>query len=260
MRESNFHFPAQNKACVCITSALYDRRGPSLTSSLQPGIMLNLYTPCAAIDSTAPLPLISTLTHLSLLTSTHPPIREILCADGGLERLIHILRDVGKKMREQRDVLRREAKELAAGAAGGASYAASTSAGSGSGLSTKGWGWGGESNSGGGEKRKKRHGKEKEWDPPTSAAHELRLEETKPADPAPAPTCPFKPFTLHRRPLPPPSLAAAAPAPTVDGVAEVGPVTSGVGLTKEQKHTLWTWSLAFQCVVNIGVRGSEGVR
>lgn len=27
MRESNYAFPAQNKACVCITSQLYDRRG-----------------------------------------------------------------------------------------------------------------------------------------------------------------------------------------------------------------------------------------
>ena len=38
MRESNFAFPAQNKACVCITSQLYDRRGafcPFLFSSLQ---------------------------------------------------------------------------------------------------------------------------------------------------------------------------------------------------------------------------------
>jgi hypothetical protein len=27
MREANFAFPAQNRACVCITSQLYDRRG-----------------------------------------------------------------------------------------------------------------------------------------------------------------------------------------------------------------------------------------
>ncbi|ORY82999.1 hypothetical protein BCR35DRAFT_303673 [Leucosporidium creatinivorum] len=31
MRESNFNLPAQNRACVCISQALYDRRGePSL--------------------------------------------------------------------------------------------------------------------------------------------------------------------------------------------------------------------------------------
>jgi len=27
MRESNFAFPAQNRAAVCISSQLYDRRG-----------------------------------------------------------------------------------------------------------------------------------------------------------------------------------------------------------------------------------------
>lgn len=29
MREANANFPTQNRACVCITSALYDRRGES---------------------------------------------------------------------------------------------------------------------------------------------------------------------------------------------------------------------------------------
>lgn len=71
MREPNFSFPAQNKAAVCITSALYDRR---------------------ALDCTAILPLINSLTHLSYLTSTSPRIREILVLDGGLERLVHILK------------------------------------------------------------------------------------------------------------------------------------------------------------------------
>jgi hypothetical protein len=32
MRESNFAFPAQNRACVCITAQLYDRRGVYLIS------------------------------------------------------------------------------------------------------------------------------------------------------------------------------------------------------------------------------------
>ncbi|KAG2171672.1 hypothetical protein INT43_008052 [Umbelopsis isabellina] len=71
MREPNFSFPSQNKAAVCITSALYDRR---------------------ALDCTAILPLINSLTHLSYLTSTSPRIREILVLDGGLERLVHILK------------------------------------------------------------------------------------------------------------------------------------------------------------------------
>ncbi|KAF9446068.1 hypothetical protein P691DRAFT_777117 [Macrolepiota fuliginosa MF-IS2] len=72
MRESNFAFPAQNKACVCITSQLYDRR---------------------ALDTTAPLPLFNSLTHLTYLTSTSPRIREIMTMDGGLERLVKILHD-----------------------------------------------------------------------------------------------------------------------------------------------------------------------
>lgn len=72
MRESNFAFPAQNRACVCITSQLYDRR---------------------ALDTTSPLPLVNSLTHLTYLTATSPRIREILTCDGGLERLVRLLRD-----------------------------------------------------------------------------------------------------------------------------------------------------------------------
>ncbi|KAJ1849893.1 hypothetical protein LPJ70_000172 [Coemansia sp. RSA 2708] len=71
MRESNFHFPAANKACVSITSALYDRR---------------------ALDCTADLPLVNSLSHLNYLTSSSARIREILTTDGGLERLVRILR------------------------------------------------------------------------------------------------------------------------------------------------------------------------
>ncbi|KAI0701228.1 hypothetical protein BC835DRAFT_1501882 [Cytidiella melzeri] len=72
MRESNFAFPAQNRACVCITSQLYDRR---------------------ALDTNAPLPLYNSLSHLTYLTSTSPRIREIMTMDGGLERLVRILHD-----------------------------------------------------------------------------------------------------------------------------------------------------------------------
>ncbi|SPO25895.1 related to SamB protein [Ustilago trichophora] len=75
MRESNFCNPAQNKASVCISSAVYDRR---------------------AIDCTATLPLINSLNHLAYLTSTSPRIREMVTLDGGLERLIRILRTVPK--------------------------------------------------------------------------------------------------------------------------------------------------------------------
>ncbi|KAJ2337685.1 hypothetical protein GGI00_000048 [Coemansia sp. RSA 2681] len=71
MRESNFHFPSANKACVSITSALYDRR---------------------ALDCTADLSLVNSLSHLNFLTSSSARIREILTTDGGLERLVRILR------------------------------------------------------------------------------------------------------------------------------------------------------------------------
>ncbi|KZT06101.1 uncharacterized protein LAESUDRAFT_743562 [Laetiporus sulphureus 93-53] len=72
MRESNFAFPVQNRACVCISSQLYDRR---------------------ALDTNSPLPLFNSLTHLTYLTSTSPRIREIMTMDGGLERLVRILHD-----------------------------------------------------------------------------------------------------------------------------------------------------------------------
>lgn len=72
MRQSNVCSPAQNQACLLITSRLYDRRG---------------------LDCTAPLPLFNSLAHLVHLTATSPKIREILTRDGGLERLVRILRD-----------------------------------------------------------------------------------------------------------------------------------------------------------------------
>ncbi|KAJ2964547.1 hypothetical protein NQZ79_g513 [Umbelopsis isabellina] len=74
MREPNFSLPAQNRAAVVITSTLYDRR---------------------ALDCTALLPLINSLTHLTYMTSTSPRIREILVLDGGLERLVRILQSAG---------------------------------------------------------------------------------------------------------------------------------------------------------------------
>jgi hypothetical protein len=47
----------------------------------------------AGLDCTAPLPLFNSLAHLVHLTATSPKIREILTRDGGLERLVRILRD-----------------------------------------------------------------------------------------------------------------------------------------------------------------------
>ena len=90
MREANFAFPAQNRACVCISSQLYDRRGllfPFLPIFFLISILL------VALDTTSPLPLFNSLHHLTYLTSTSPRIREIMTMDGGLERLVRILHD-----------------------------------------------------------------------------------------------------------------------------------------------------------------------
>ncbi|KAJ9129522.1 MYND-type zinc finger protein samB [Coniochaeta hoffmannii] len=71
MREVNFSIPNVNKASVGITTALYDRR---------------------ALDCTATLPLINSLNHLAYLTTSSARIRDILTIDGGIERLVCILK------------------------------------------------------------------------------------------------------------------------------------------------------------------------
>ena len=72
MREVNFNIPNVNRASVGITAALYDRR---------------------ALDSTSTLPLINSLNHLAYLTTSSARIRDILTVDGGIERLICILKE-----------------------------------------------------------------------------------------------------------------------------------------------------------------------
>src|ERR1044072_3904694 len=72
MREVNFSIPNANKASVSITTALYDRR---------------------ALDCTSTLPLINSLNHLAYLTTSSARIRDILTVDGGIERLICILKE-----------------------------------------------------------------------------------------------------------------------------------------------------------------------
>lgn len=72
MREVNFSIPNANKASVGITAALYDRR---------------------ALDSTSTLPLINSLNHLAYLTTSSARIRDILTVDGGIERLVCILKE-----------------------------------------------------------------------------------------------------------------------------------------------------------------------
>ena len=72
MREVNFSIPNVNKASVHITTTLYDRR---------------------ALDCTATLPLINSLNHLAYLTTSSARIRDILTVDGGVERLVSILKE-----------------------------------------------------------------------------------------------------------------------------------------------------------------------
>ncbi|KAF9135233.1 hypothetical protein BGX30_011607 [Mortierella sp. GBA39] len=72
MREPNFSFPGQNRAAICITSSIYDRR---------------------ALDCTDYIPIINTLTNLAYLTGSTPTIREYITRDGGLERLVTILKN-----------------------------------------------------------------------------------------------------------------------------------------------------------------------
>ncbi|KAF2863121.1 hypothetical protein K470DRAFT_255249 [Piedraia hortae CBS 480.64] len=72
MREANFSFPNANKASVGITTALYDRR---------------------ALDCTSTLPLINSLNNLAYLTTSSGRIRDILTVDGGVERLVCILKE-----------------------------------------------------------------------------------------------------------------------------------------------------------------------
>jgi hypothetical protein len=71
MREVNFSIPNVNRASVGITTALYDRR---------------------ALDCTSTLPLINSLNHLAYLTTSSARIRDILTVDGGIERLVCILK------------------------------------------------------------------------------------------------------------------------------------------------------------------------
>ncbi|KXT10622.1 hypothetical protein AC579_6629 [Pseudocercospora musae] len=72
MRQVNFSIPNANKASVGITTALYDRR---------------------ALDCTSTLPLINSLNNLAYLTTSSGRIRDILTVDGGIERLVCILKE-----------------------------------------------------------------------------------------------------------------------------------------------------------------------
>ncbi|PLW21308.1 hypothetical protein PCANC_05057 [Puccinia coronata f. sp. avenae] len=234
MRESNFYFPAHNKASVSITSALYDRR---------------------AIDATSPLPLLSTLTHLSYLTSTSPRIREILCSDGGLERLISILRSTGRRMREERRALQLQYSptqplELTHHISTTQSHPSHTAlASSSSSL---------QQNHSTHSQNSIRVSPFRPFLAPTINTHSTSNPSLSGQHLTLQPPIVTNHLTNIPTPFPPQPLAPQPPALSTQPLASHQIAT--LGLTKEQKQLLWTWSLSFQCVVNIGVRGTESIR
>ncbi|GAA5882963.1 hypothetical protein JCM16303_006763 [Sporobolomyces ruberrimus] len=186
MRESNFGFPSHNRACVCISASLYDRR---------------------ALDApAASLPLVNSLTHLSYLTATSARIRESLSSDGGLERLVRILQNCANPTAQP--TLLRDVK------------------GKGPALP---------------KQRKARTSPFKafaEYDllPSFEELQDLQGGISDVAVKSLAALLPSLPQASSLPPslLLPPSLKA--------------------------RHLLYTYTLAFQCIVNIGVRGSEAIR
>jgi hypothetical protein len=72
MRDSNYKSITNNRAAVTITTSLYDRR---------------------ALDVTSDKPLVNSLNHLTYLVLSSAKVRETLAVDGGIERLIEILRE-----------------------------------------------------------------------------------------------------------------------------------------------------------------------
>lgn len=72
MRLSNYKNIPANKASISITATLYDRR---------------------ALDCTTDKPLVNSLNNLTFLASSSAKVRETLVADGGLLRLVDILKD-----------------------------------------------------------------------------------------------------------------------------------------------------------------------
>lgn len=72
MRELNFLSTSTNRAALAITQTLYDRR---------------------ALDCTSDKPLINSLQQLIFLTSSSGRVRETLCFDGGLERLVTVMKE-----------------------------------------------------------------------------------------------------------------------------------------------------------------------
>jgi len=72
MRLANFLSPASNRAALSITQTLYDRR---------------------ALDCTSSRPLVQSLQQLMILTGSSSRVRETLCSDGGLERIVQMMKE-----------------------------------------------------------------------------------------------------------------------------------------------------------------------
>ncbi|GAA5997580.1 MYND-type zinc finger protein MUB1 [Rhodotorula paludigena] len=194
MRESTFAFPALGRACICVSSGIYDRR---------------------ALDApAASLPLINSLTHLTYLTATSPRVRDIISHDGGLERLVRILQQCARGL-----------PSLAL---------------------------------------------------PTSLADVKGKGKARAPQPRVPRKSPFKAFAeydllptyedlrelqdsdvdgaLLRR------SAAEAGTSAAEGYSYMIPPSLFLPTPSTAKHVHYTYSLAFQCIVNIGVRGSEAIR
>ena len=62
------------------------------TGSCLSFFIISLNNDFVALDTTSPLSLFNSLTHLTYLTSTSPRIPEIMTMDGGLERLADLTR------------------------------------------------------------------------------------------------------------------------------------------------------------------------
>ncbi|GEM11320.1 zinc finger, MYND-type protein, regulationof budding-related protein [Rhodotorula toruloides] len=189
MRESNHSVPANGRAAICVQSGVYDRR---------------------ALDApTASLPLINSLTHLSYLTATSPRIREILAHDGGLERIVRVLKHCaqGGPSSQQAASL----ADLKGKGKGGALPRAS---------------------------RKSPFKAFAEYDLlPT--LDDLRELEESDVDGA---------------------LLALVPDGDVTGYTYSVPSSLLLPPPSKFRHLVYTYSLAFQCIVNIGVRGNEAIR
>lgn len=75
VRQVNYSTEASSRAATTISATVYERK---------------------ALDCTSSLPLIVSLNNLAYLVANNRKIRDLLCLDGGLERLIQILREVPK--------------------------------------------------------------------------------------------------------------------------------------------------------------------